>query len=85
MAISDAQKRAIKKYRQGKGLEIAREISRRGNATRDTFTEFRHMKVEKLFTEEKEVEIVHKNSNNGNATRDAFTKLRRMKVEKLFT
>jgi len=50
MPISDAQKRAIKKYRQGKGLEIAREISRRGNATRDAFTELRHMKVEKLFT-----------------------------------
>jgi len=50
MVLTDAQKRAILKYRQGKGREIARAISRRGNNLRDTFTELRHINVEEIFT-----------------------------------
>ena len=50
MALTEAQKRAIKKYRQGKGLEIARDCCRKQNELRNEFTILRHIKVEQLFT-----------------------------------
>jgi hypothetical protein len=48
MSLTEAQKRAIKKYRQGNGLEIARGCTRKQNTVRDEFTILRHIKVEIL-------------------------------------
>ena len=50
MPITDAQRRAIRKYRQGNGLEIARKCCRKQNELKAEFTILRHIKVEQLFT-----------------------------------
>jgi hypothetical protein len=43
MTLSEAQKRAIKKYRQGNGYVKAREASNKSHMVRDEFTRLKHV------------------------------------------
>lgn len=43
MTLSEAQKRAIKKYRQGNGYTKAREASNKSHMLRDEFTRLKRM------------------------------------------
>ena len=43
MTLSEAQKRAIKKYRQGNGRPKAREASLKSHMVRDEFTRLKHV------------------------------------------
>ncbi len=43
MPLSEAQKKAIKKYRQGNGKQKARDASNKGKMVRNEFTRLNHL------------------------------------------